>query len=59
MAYFPHGGEHHRILVGEFIDRRNPVAGEELRQPFGVELLFKQIRGPRSASDSSRHGHMT
>ncbi|SAI13426.1 Uncharacterised protein [Enterobacter cloacae] len=45
MAHFTHGGEHHRILVGEFIDRRDPVAGEELRQPVrGVEFFFKEVR---------------
>ena len=47
MADFAHRRQHHWVLVGELIDRRDPVAGEELRQPVrGIELLFKQIRRP-------------
>ncbi|CNT95663.1 Uncharacterised protein [Salmonella enterica subsp. enterica serovar Bovismorbificans] len=46
MADFAHRRQYQRVLFGEFIDRRYPVAGEELRQTVGgIELLFKEVRG--------------
>ena len=46
MAHFAHGGEHHRVIVIQFIHRRHPVAGEELCQPVrGIEFLLEQERG--------------
>ena len=45
MADLAHRRQYHRVLIGKLIDRRDPVAGEELRQSVrGIELLFKQIR---------------
>ena len=47
VADFTHRRQHHWVLFGEFVDRRDPVAGEELRQTVrGVEFLFEEIRRP-------------
>ncbi len=59
VADFAHRRQYHRVLFGEFIDRRYPVAGEEeLRcDCWGIELSLKRYEVPGSASDVSRHGH--